>query len=183
MEYQTWFDEVLKPAREKYDAAIAPERDRYDSLVANWRQVREASMREYVLRADSLNAADMGGVNAYVFTTSQLGWINCDRFYDLPASQKIDVIAKDDHRGNEQVFLVFSGLKSMLGMTRTDGYYVAPPVPRDEPAVLFAYTVIDGRAHVCVQPIEQGGRHQLEFEPSSIAAIGKLLKELGGVNS
>lgn len=180
-EYRTWIDNVLTPARERFDAAVAPERARYDSLVANWRQVREASMREYVLRADSLNAADINGVSAYVFTTTQLGWINCDRFYGTPGTRPIEVIAKDRLPGGEQVFLIFSEIRSMLGMTRDGRTYVSPPVPRDQALTLFAYAVIDGRAHVCVQPVEPGKRPDLKFEPSSIAEIGKLMKELSGV--
>ena len=179
-ERQAWNTSTYLPARQRYDAAMAPQQARYDLLVTNWQQVREASMQRYVLRSDSMETADMAGLNAYVFTTSQLGWINCDRFYDVPASQKYTVVAEAGKHRDAQVFLVFTKIRSMMYMARTKNErFESPSVARNEPATLFAYTVIDGRAHVCMQVVDPKKRQELVFEPSSFARIGELLKELG----
>ncbi|HRH69875.1 MAG TPA: OmpA family protein [Flavobacteriales bacterium] len=179
-EYDQWHTDTYLPAKQRYDALMAPKRARYDSLVANWKQVREASMQQYVLRSDSMNTADLGGLNAYVFTTSNLGWINCDRFRDVPEEMKYAVVVDGKKYADAQTYLVFTNMRSMMGMARNNnGEFVSPPVARSEPAMLFAYAVIDGRAHVCMQPVAPSAKPKLTFEPSSFAEIGELLKSLG----
>ncbi|MBL7981043.1 MAG: OmpA family protein [Flavobacteriales bacterium] len=179
-EYAVWYADVYSPMLDRYNAMYAPQRARYDSLVANWSKVRAESLRQYTLRADSMGTADMGGLNAYVFSTAQLGWINCDRFINLPGSQKYQVITKGQAPKQTEAFVVFTGIRSILRMGENGwGELASPPVARNEPAVLFAYTVIDGRAHVCRKPISPNERPALEFEASSFAEIGQLLKELG----
>jgi hypothetical protein len=179
-EYAAWYADVYTPMLERYNAMYAPQRARYDSLVANWSKVRAESLRQYTLRADSMGTADMGGLQAYVFSTAQLGWINCDRFINLQESQKYQVITKGDTPKQTEAFVVFTKMRSILQMGRNGwGELASPPVARNEPAVLFAYTVIDGRAHVCRKTISPNERPTLKFEASSFAEIGRMLKELG----
>lgn len=179
-EYAQWHTNVYQPELDRTNALYAPIRQRYDSLVANWEQMRAESLRRYTLRADSMGTADMGGLNAYVFSTAQLGWINCDRFINVPEAQKYQVIAQGDHPRSTEAYLVFTRIRSILPMERNVvGELCSPPVARNEPAVLFAYTVIDGRAHVCKQAVTPNTRPELRFEPSSYAEIGRILKELG----
>ena len=178
-EYEQWHTTTYTPAKQRYTDLIAPRRAAYDSLVANWEQVRAASMQQYVLRSDSMNTADISGLNAYVLTTARLGWINCDRFRDVPEQMKYAVIVDGRQYADAQTFLVFTSMRSMLGMGRNaKGEFVSPPVARSEPAMLFAYTVIDGRAHVCMRPVAPSASLELIFEPSSFAEIGELLKSL-----
>ena len=57
------------------------------------------------------------GLQGYVLTTSRLGWINCDRFYNDPSPRTILAVADPD-ASDEEVYLVFTGIKSMLQMQR-----------------------------------------------------------------
>ncbi len=183
-EYMTWQENVYRPARERYNTLMAPLRARHDSLVANYQRTRAASMEQYALRSDSLNTADIGGLNAYVFTTSRLGWINCDRFYDVPEDQKYNVVASTKKHTDAQVYLVFDRIRSMMQMGRSsNGTFSSPLVARTEPATLFAYAVIDGQAHVCMTPVSPTVKPELVFEPSSFAEIGELLKSIGNAGS
>jgi outer membrane protein OmpA-like peptidoglycan-associated protein len=183
-EYDAWQEQTYRPARLRYDAMMAPLRAKHDSLVLNYQRNREASIQRYALRMDSTNTADMGGLNAYVFSTSRLGWINCDRFYDVPEEQKYSVIASAPKKTDAQVFLVFDRIRSMMMLNKDmTGNYASPRVARAEPATLFAYTVIDGRAHLCMRPVSPSTRPTLEFEPSSFAEIGELLRSLGSAGS
>ncbi|MEZ4740195.1 MAG: OmpA family protein [Flavobacteriales bacterium] len=179
-EYEAWYNDVNLPARARYTELMAPLRAEQDSLVADWRAVREASMEQYVLRSDSMGTAELGGLNAYVFTTARMGWINCDRFYRVPEEQKRSVVAQGCNSPDAQVFVVFTQMRSMMMLGRDgSGQYISAPVPSREPAMLFAYAVIDGQAHVSMEPIGPDGRPEVRLEPSSFAEIGQLLKELG----
>lgn len=178
-ELKAWRENVERPALVRYNALMAPLLARYDTLKAQWQQEREASMQRYAMRADSAGVAGMDGLSAFVFMNAELGWINCDRFYGVPGEQR-SVIAKGGRRSDEQVNLVFTEMRSILYMPRErDGLFHSPAVPVDVPKTLFAYTVIDGRPHVCVQEVSTGP-NTLEYRPSSFAEIGRLLQELNG---
>ena len=178
-EYEAWYNDVHLPARERYNTLMAPLRAEQDSLVANWRAAREASMEQYVLRSDSMGTAELGGLSAYVFTTARMGWINCDRFYRVPEEQKRSVVAQGCTAPDAQVYLVFTRIHSMMMLGRNgSGQYTSAPVPSQEPAMLFAYAVIDGQAHVSMEPIGPDGRPKVQFAPSSFAEIGQLMKDL-----
>lgn len=52
------------------------------------------------------------GLNAYLMSTSELGWINCDRFYDV--EEKTDIIVMVDTALRPSVRMVFTDIKSVL---------------------------------------------------------------------
>ncbi|HEY0977605.1 MAG TPA: hypothetical protein VGE21_09055, partial [Flavobacteriales bacterium] len=109
------------------------------------------------------------------------GWINCDRFYDVPAREKVQVITEGPSPVNTETFLIFTNIASVMRMERTEsGRFISPAVSRNEPAVLFSYTVIDGRPHLCHQVLAKGVKPKLEFEPSRFSVISKLLTTYGG---
>jgi hypothetical protein len=60
----------------------------------------------------------MGGVNAYVFSTTTLGWINCDKFINVPEEDKYVVVANAPRQTDAQVFLVFDRIRSVMQMGR-----------------------------------------------------------------
>lgn len=176
-EYAAWLLNVYGPAAEAAGIRSASRQRMSDSLMAMWQVQRDSSYESYVTRSDLNGTGDMGGLRTYVFQSSQLGWINCDRFYDVPVAEKHQVIAQGRAPSETETFLVFTDLRCVLSMERrTTGLWVSPDVDKKQPAVIFAYTVIDGRPHVCDQPVVPGERTELKFEPSSFAAIGQLLR-------
>ncbi|MCB0767355.1 MAG: hypothetical protein KDB95_09145, partial [Flavobacteriales bacterium] len=69
---------------------------------------------------------------------------------------------------------------SMMRLTeRQDGSWRSDRVSRKEPAVVFAYAVVDGRPQVCHEAVVPGQRVELRFKPSSYAEISTLLHRFG----
>ncbi|HQV38995.1 MAG: OmpA family protein [Flavobacteriales bacterium] len=181
MEKEQWYVEVYRPARWKYDSIIAPQRAQYLAELAAWRRERNIRLERYAQWADSTRSTTVNGLSNYVLNTAQLGWINCDRFYTVPEERKQEVIVQGGVEDREEVYLVFTGMRMLLNMELNEANeHVSPPAPMDEPAVIFAYTVIDGRAHICVQPMKPGEKPKLRYEPSSVAEVGRKLAELAG---
>ncbi len=176
-EYAAWLIHVYGPAAETAGIRSASRQQLVDSLMTVWQVQRDSSYESYVTSSDMNGTGDMGGLRSYVFQSSQLGWINCDRFYDVPVAEKHQVVAQGRAPSETETFLVFTDLRCVLSMERrTTGTWVSPVVDKKQPAVIFSYTVIDGRPHVCQQPVVPGERTELKFEPSSFAAIGELLR-------
>lgn len=53
-------------------------------------------------------------MNYYVTATTNLGWMNCDRFLDLPENEKTNVMVQQKPDDNINAFLVFRDFKSIL---------------------------------------------------------------------
>ncbi|QQR86890.1 MAG: OmpA family protein [Flavobacteriales bacterium] len=176
-----WQRDVYQPAFELYERRKEAVRPRNDSIMAAWRVERDSAFSAYVAKADSTGTgATSGLLNAYVFAVSSLGWINCDRFYGSEEPQSI-IAFRDPDATEEEVFLVFTGIKSILAIGKSDqDRYTSPRVPVTEPAILFAYKVQDGKPMLCKKPVDRGQRQSLQFEPSSFTEIRSVLKELDG---
>jgi hypothetical protein len=46
----------------------------------------------------------------YVFAINKLGWINCDRFLDMPDDQKTDFIVNSNENIEQKIRLIFEGV-------------------------------------------------------------------------
>ena len=181
-EYAAWHETKFLPARAEYERLMAPKRAEHAQRMEEWKQARDASMARYVVQADSIGSGSIEAVRAYTFATSNLGWINCDRFMEIPDTEKQFIIARDDRKTKQaDVFVVFTSIRSMLGMQRDVwGNYRTQAIPKNEPATIFAYTIIDGRPHVCMRPIDENGNVELEYTPSSFTEIGRMIKSFEG---
>lgn len=175
-----WDSTVYQAAQRQYREIYGAELATADSLVKAWHAERTADMQRIGDRMDSLGLAEVGSLGNYVFNTSSTAWINCDRFNDVPAFAKRTVRIPATEDGDEHVFVVFTRLRSVLNTTRTERQHLAEHVPGDEPKVLFAYTVKDGRAQVCVQQLDRSVEPKLTFRPSTYNEIRSLLQELSG---
>lgn len=181
LEKEQWYAEVYQPALRQYDAIAGPLRTQYQAELAAWKRERNIRLERYAQWADSTRSTTVNGLANYVFTTTHLGWINCDRFYSTPPDRLQKVAAQVDQANKAQVYLVFTGMRMLLNMVRNEaGDHVSPLVPVDEPAVVFAFTVIDGQTQLCVRPVKRNEKPVLEFTPSTVAEVGKRLAELAG---
>lgn len=70
---------------------------------------------------------DVAEANYFLFSVSQLGWINCDRFID--AEETIDLIAQTPVDPNTKLKMVFSDIDGVLKANVIDGKYVFSKVP------------------------------------------------------
>lgn len=178
VEYTTWRKEVYEPAVARFNAAQRLLDEPYEKELANWKAQRDAARQA---RADTVRTVTSGSLSNYVYTTSWLGWINCDRFYDVPEDRKAPVMAHTAPGIQVHAYVVFTGMRMLLNMEQDDdGAYVSQPVPTNEPAVIFAFTVKNGQAQLCVEPVVKDEIPDLKFKPSTVAELDQRLAELAG---
>ena len=72
--------------------------------------------------------------------------------------------------------------RQMMALGRDQqGRYVGTGIPRNEPAEVIAYKVVDGQAMLCRQPVERDGRMTLTFKPARITDVRKALEDAGNM--
>lgn len=184
---ETWEREVYRPAQERYNEGMRAREPHYDSLMAVYEEelvAAQARWVEYQARwgryMDSLGIAQRGLVGSYLYSVNSFGWINCDRFYNVPEEKKFEAIVADADAAEEHVYLVFTGINSIIRLPRIDGAYRYGGVPLTEPVSVLGLRVVDGKAEMSLKPLKPFKDQFLEFAPASVAEIRKTMRGLAG---
>ncbi len=99
---------------------------------------------------DQLNYALKG----YVASVSQLGWINCDRFYNDPA-EKMQVIVNEAE--DATLYAVCKDINAMLPFYRnSDGTYAANGLPKGKKITIVAIKIKDGMPQFAQRDMKVG---------------------------
>ena len=134
----------------------------YRALLDEFEQEREA------MAAAERSAENARALDAYLLSTEQLGWINCDRFVDEP--EVTDVIVQVDAKSNPSLRMVFEDINSVMS-----GYYINGDqvqfsgVPVGRQMTIVGYSVIDDKAHMGKIPstIQRNAEFKLTMQPTT----------------
>jgi OmpA family len=156
--------EGYKKQLEVYKKLMAERNEAYNRAVAN----KIASGK-----------AGLGDLTYYAFNTRQLGFINCDRFYNYPSDQIITMPINVRDEPNLDVKLVFKNQKSILTPSHVNGTIQFERIPRDQEVVVVAFKMQHGQPYMAMQDIKTSEYLQnLTFEPISVAMLNEKLKAL-----
>ena len=129
--------------------------------------------------AGKVNIDDM---NAYVFQTRSLGWINCDAFYDYSPERMIVMPTSESPQQNVDIKLVFKNRKSILPPTVFNGKLVFNNIPKDEDAVIVAFKMEHGQAYLAMQDVRTSASIQnLVFQPTTVEGLREKVRTLDGL--
>lgn len=101
-------------------------------------------MEDYQRKFNALNPNEINerDKDLYVYTITQLGWINCDRFYIYEDNTNLIVDSKLE--GEASYFLMFKSINSLLKPTRIDISSIRfDSIPSNEDVMLVGYSFVD----------------------------------------
>jgi len=123
-------------------------KEEYYRRMQEWEE-RKAERERDRLEREQLNenhevaSANGEALDAYLLSTDELGWINCDRFYDV--EEKTDIIVMVDTAYRPSVRMVFDNIASVM-----NGYYSPKAgtvtfrdVPAGEAVKIVGYSIKD----------------------------------------
>ena len=124
-----------------------------------------------------IRSLDDAELNYYIFSVSELGWINCDRFLEI--EDKIDYYVKAPVEKGTTIKLIFNEIDAILAGTPTSDGFVFRNVPRGESVTIFAMQNNDGffRAAFHGATIEAEPFDQLGFKEMTLAELRKELEQ------
>ncbi len=132
----------VKVSKEEYLARMQAWEDR--------KAERERQEAEWAKEQEISNevAANAEVMDAYLLQSDQLGWINCDEFYDV--ENKTDVIVHVDTMYRPSVRMVFDNINSVMGgdYNHRSGTVTFRDVPVGESVRLVGYSIMDGTAYM-----------------------------------
>jgi hypothetical protein len=164
----------VKVSKEEYLARMQAWEDR--------KVERERQEAEWAKEQEINNevAANSEAMDAYLLQSDQLGWINCDEFYDV--ENKTDVIVFVDTTYRPSVRMVFDNISSVMDgdYNQRNGTIIFHDVPVGESVRLVGYSIMDEvpyMANVRVQVsanlkkdlnLEQTSKKEMETELASL---------------
>jgi hypothetical protein len=108
---------------------------------------------------------------------SQLGWINCDRFYNDPA-EKVQVVVNESE--DATLYAVCSEINSMLSFYRDgEGKYVASGLPKGKKITVVAIKIKDGMPQFARRDMKVGdAAPSMAYRPMPLRDLKEELKKL-----
>ena len=168
--------------------------DDQDEIPTNWVATESYDIEEEIEQENDLYEfegmfqmnKETSQMQNYIMTTSSLGWINCDRFYDEPNKQNI--LVKVDSTLKLQVCMIFKDIKSVMNgyanYTKTDEV-LFNDIPRDKEAYLIAYVIKNKQPYFGVKQITTGKKEleELVVEKQTMASIELELKKFNSLTN
>jgi hypothetical protein len=126
--------------------------------------------------------------NKYSFRISNLGWINCDRFMDYPASRVTEFNLIVDKKINPvfmQSMLVIKRENAAIGGYLNEGKINFMRIPVGEEVHIVCAAAQEGKMYACVQRfiVEKGKAPQLDMEEMTPDEFRRRVARIGNVVS
>lgn len=168
---QQRYAEARVEGLKKYQEALKD----FEADLAQWEKDmvdrRELYEKGYV----SSGNLDQKAMNRYFFEVNSLGWINCDKFWNVPEDKKAEMAFVDNDESEETIMLVFKSLPSILPVTKNADtkQYLSAPVPKGMEVKIIAIKVDQGRSMMAVKDTKVGEKAQydLVYEPKTLKEI------------
>lgn len=93
----------------------------------------------------AIEKIDQAELNFYTFAVTKLGWINCDRFLDMDASELTNFAVNTTSPNTADVRLIFKDLNSIMQGDYEDGKIVFANLPKGKAVKLVGISYADGK--------------------------------------
>lgn len=179
LNYVRLYKEALDSDLQNYQAALKEA----TYAAANREQDQKKMQELYEKGVSSDGQLSQQTLDRYFFAVNRLGWINCDRFMDIPDNQLTQIAIQDSDSSEERLMLVFPHLPSILALKSktVQGDYLSDNIPKGMPAKLIGIKVDQGRSMLAVKDIKIGESKQsysLVYQPKSLKEIQKVLESM-----
>lgn len=116
--------------------------------------------------------------DGFVTTVTQLGWVNCDRFYNIPTDQK--VIASIAENEDASIYLIHKNDAVFIKLSKNGNSYSSGAIPQKEPYKLIAIKVENGKPMLAIEELNTIPTMpiKLNYKTSTMSAIGRELSSI-----
>ena len=133
---------------------------------------------EETLSDTSINEIATVEIRRYIFSSSKLGWINCDRFYNN-GNPKIDLLVKTNSYPDVDVKIVFHNFKGVLDGTGTSLGYIFKGVPIGENITVIAIARQKDKNFISLTEAKTGSPiNELAFEQVTMEVLKQKVAQL-----
>lgn len=112
----------------------------------NYQRFKKKFREQYSKYTDqAIQQMDGNSLDYYLFAATKMGWINCDRFWDMDAKKKTDFIVSSPYGANTKVQIVFKDINSIMSGIYSKGQFVFSNVPLDRKVKIIGISYGNGK--------------------------------------
>lgn len=188
---EAWLDQratdslQYEPGGDIYEAKLAAYKADHERILVEhqeqldiWREVKRRKLAAFEEDYDLAGNYNPSIVYQYFTQINELGWINCDRFYEVPQEDKMELAIEDLDPEDERIFVVFEEINSILRAYKKEGQYKTALVPKLANIKIIGIKVVEGKAYLAeLQTYVGANDYQLEYRPCSLAEMAKALEQ------
>jgi hypothetical protein len=103
----------------------------------------------------------------YIFSISNLGWINCDRFYNAPSTTTITITCDNaTSNQNTKTYLVFKSINSVSSLWDYPvGVFTSSMVPIGEQVTVIVFSFKEGKEYVATKDVTITANMHIHMNP------------------
>lgn len=118
----------------------------------------------------------------YTFEVSSMGWINIDKFYQYPETDRTPVIVAEVDK-DTRVYLVFRDFNSALALPYRNGRFESQPLPKGIPLTVVALKLQAGSPQLMMFDTKVGDNSLSPKLPYETLTLKQLQEKMDALNS
>lgn len=153
----------------------------YEQQMDEWFALKLQIIAEYEAKYGKIVGA--GNVaRQYVYQVNRMGWINCDRFYDVSPEEKVDLAIEDVDEEQAELFVIFKDIRNIMKARKVSGksQYQVKNLPRDMDIRVVGVKIIDGKPQLAIRDTKVSDQSplRLQYQAANLQKIRTALKDL-----
>ena len=128
--------------------------------------------------------AGVNNISSYVFSSTQLGWINCDRLWKNNSAPKVNYFVDIDNSKNSDLKVVFHRFKSIMDGFPENNLYAFQNIPSGEKITIVAIKYINDKPFLAIKETQTSSQTEkdLAFLPVTMETLKTEIKKLDRLN-
>lgn len=110
-------------------------------------------------------SANVGMLTDYTFEVTQMGWINIDKFYKYPESERRP-LAIEEPDNDTRFYVYCKGVNGLLSLQYQRGKFVSPPLPNDLEIAIIGIKLKNGMPQLFRQERRVGDGSEIIRQPA-----------------
>lgn len=172
---------IYEAAKEEHRRYFEKKMEDYKKQRALWEEVCEKRVQEFEQKYEIVGNLSNQSLTGYFNKINTMGWINCDRFYNVPASEKLPLVIDDSNsESDETIYVVFRDIQSMMRAYRSGDQYLVQNLPKGQEVTVIGVKLEEGRPQMAVVDTQVGstGSLALDYQACSLNDLRATLNRL-----
>ncbi len=165
-----------KQKEQAYAKAYEKQLAIYHKKMEAWKELRAQKLAEFESSYEEMGATDSKSLSHYFYNVNQMGWINCDRFPNVPPEDKM-MVSIEDAPGEEKTLIIFRDIASMIQPVLKGNIYISSNLPKGRDITVMSIKLVNGRTFLALKDTKVGAEemYQLKYEPATLRDIREAL--------
>jgi len=133
---------------------------------------------------EKLQQSGIANISYYLFSSNNLGFINCDRLWKDDKSPEIDYVLNFENNSQTSVYIVFHRFKSVVNNWSEENTISFKNIPSGENITIFAFKYFESKPFLAVKESKTSkqGENNLVFKPVTVEILKNEMKKLDRFN-